>query len=109
MLIEIEGQPYILRERPQGPAETDIHFRYAFQQYLQKAGIPLPFYRLTPEGEPFVKIGEDYFRVTAGAVGGELFSTAANVAWSGWLRWQYAGTYSPGITALYGCSVSLAA
>jgi Ser/Thr protein kinase RdoA (MazF antagonist) len=76
MLIEIEGQPYILRERPQGPAETDIHFRYAFQQYLQKAGIPLPVYRLTAEGEPFVKIGEDYFELQQ-QIGGELFSTAS--------------------------------
>jgi Ser/Thr protein kinase RdoA (MazF antagonist) len=74
--VEIEGQPYILRERPQGPAETDIHFRYAFQQYLQEAGIPLPFYRLTPKGEPAVKIGEDYFELQQ-QIGGELFSTAS--------------------------------
>lgn len=75
ILISVDGQPYVLRERPQGPAEADIHFRYDFQRYLQQAGIPLPFYHLTPAGEPAVKIGEDYFELQQ-QVGGELFSTS---------------------------------
>jgi Putative homoserine kinase type II (protein kinase fold) len=74
--VSIAGQEYILRERPQGPGEADLRFRYAFQQHLQQEGIPLPVFHLTPAGEPTVKIGEDYFELQQ-QIGGELFSTAS--------------------------------
>ena len=76
VLVEIEGQNYVLRERPEGPAGEDYHFRYDFQGYLRQSGIPLPFFRLTPKGEPMVKIGEDYFELQQ-QIGGELFSTSS--------------------------------
>ncbi|GAC1362183.1 MAG: hypothetical protein NVSMB44_17100 [Ktedonobacteraceae bacterium] len=73
--VEFEEQRYILRERPEGIIGEDLNFRYNFQRYLQQAGIPVPTLRLTPQGEPTVKIGEDYFELQQ-QVGGELFSTA---------------------------------
>ena len=76
LLVEIDGQRYVLRERPEGPIGEDIHFRYHFQHYLQQAGIPVPSFRLTPQGEPVVMIGEDYFEMQE-QIGGELFSTAS--------------------------------
>jgi len=64
-----------LRERPEGIIGEDINFRYNFQRYLQQATIPVPSFRITPQGEPTVKIGEDYFELQQ-QIGGELFSTA---------------------------------
>ena len=73
--VEIEDQRYILRERPEGIIGEDLNFRYDFQHYLQQAGIPVPSFHLTPQGEPMVKVGEDYFELQQ-QIGGELFSTA---------------------------------
>ncbi len=75
-LIEIAGQRYLLRERPEGIIGEDIHFRYAFQRYLRDAGLPVPLYYTTPQGEPTVMIGEDYFELQQ-QVGGELFGTSS--------------------------------
>ncbi len=75
LLIEIEGQRYILREQPEGLLEEDLSHRYDFQRYLQQAGIPIPPLLLTPEGKPVVTIGEDVFEVQQWA-SGALFSTA---------------------------------
>src|SRR5579885_1598072 len=53
VLVEVQGQMYLLRERPEGPVEQEIGHVYAFQRYLAGQGIPVtPFY-LTPEGELF--------------------------------------------------------
>ncbi len=73
--VEVGNQRYILRERPEGIIGEDINFRYDFQHYLQQADIPVPSFRLTPQGEPTVKVGEDYFELQQ-QIGGELFSTA---------------------------------
>jgi Ser/Thr protein kinase RdoA (MazF antagonist) len=75
-LIEISGQRYFLRERPEGILGEDIQFRYTFQHYLREAGLPVPLFYTTPQGEPTVMIGEDYFELQQ-QVGGELFSTTS--------------------------------
>src|SRR5690242_14991197 len=74
MLVEVQGERYVLRERPEGPLGDDNQHRYAFQHYLQQAGIPIPQFYLTPQGKPFVAIGEDFFELQQWA-SGELFST----------------------------------
>lgn len=75
LLIEIDGQRYLLRERPEGLVDEDLSHRYDFQRYLQQAGIPIPPLLLTPHSEPFVINGEEAFEVQQWA-SGELFSTA---------------------------------
>ena len=74
LLVEIEGQRYVLRERPEGPAGEDTNHRYAFRQHLQQSGIPIPPLWLTPQDEPVVVLGEDSFELQLW-VGGEQFST----------------------------------
>ncbi|GCF09479.1 phosphotransferase enzyme family protein [Dictyobacter arantiisoli] len=76
LLIEIDGQKYVLRERPEGPMGEDPHFRYSFQQHLRQAGIPVPSLLLTPQGEPTVQLGEDFFEIQQ-QIGGEFFSTGS--------------------------------
>lgn len=80
--VEIQGQVYVLRERPEGLAEEDLTHRYAFQHYLQQAGIPVVPLRLTPQGETMVALGEDYFELQP-EVEGESFSTThpRSLAW----------------------------
>lgn len=66
ILVEIQGQRYILKERPERPAGESAGNRnhsYAFQRYLQEAGIPIPLLWLTPQGEPVVALGEDAFEL----------------------------------------------
>ncbi|GAC1393068.1 MAG: hypothetical protein NVS4B11_23940 [Ktedonobacteraceae bacterium] len=75
LLVEIHGQRYLLRERPEGLAEEDLSHRYDFQRYLQQTGIPIPPLLLTPQEQPVVMIGEDAFELQQWA-SGELFSTA---------------------------------
>ncbi len=75
LLVEVKGQRYLLRERPEGLAEEDLSHRYDFQRYLQQAGIPIPPFLLTPQSEPVVTIGEDSFELQQEA-SGELFGTA---------------------------------
>src|SRR5438045_8846167 len=74
MHVEIEGQRYILRERQEGMVEEDGSHRYAFRQFLQRAGIPIPSLWLTPQGEPGAAIGDDNFELEQ-EVEGERFST----------------------------------
>src|SRR5579883_184400 len=53
VLVEVQGQTYLLRERPEGPVSQEGGHVYAFQRYLIEQGIPVaPFY-LTPQGEPY--------------------------------------------------------
>lgn len=82
LLVEAEGQRYILRERPEGMVGEDLTHRYAFQRYLQQEGIPIPDLRLTPQGEPVVIVGEDSFELQQW-VEGDLFSTSDphSLAW----------------------------
>jgi Ser/Thr protein kinase RdoA (MazF antagonist) len=73
--IEVRGQRYLLKERPEGPLGEDSYHRYYFQRYLQQQGIPIPALRVTPEGEPFVSLGEDRFELQEW-VDGEQFCTS---------------------------------
>ena len=78
LLLEIQGQRYILRERLEGLIGEDRgpgSHRYAFRRYLQQAGIPIPSLWLTPAGEPLVAVSGAYFELEQEA-GGERFSTA---------------------------------
>ena len=54
--VEIQGQPYILRERPEGMMAENTKHRYAFRQFLQQAGIPIPSLRLTQQGEAALRL-----------------------------------------------------
>lgn len=75
LIVEVEGQRCLLRERPEGLAEEDLSHRYAFQRYLQQAGIPIPPFFLTVQGEPVVRVSDDTFELQHWA-SGEWFSTA---------------------------------
>lgn len=75
LLVEIQGQQYILQERQEGLAEEDSHHRYRFQRFLREAGIPVPPLWLTPQGEPVVSMGEDSFELQQW-IEGERFNTA---------------------------------
>src|SRR5438046_668591 len=75
LLVEAEGQRYVLRERSEGMVGEDLTHRYAFQHYLQREGIPIPDLRLTPQGEPAVVMGEEFFELQQW-VDGDLFSTS---------------------------------
>ncbi|MFL5667314.1 MAG: hypothetical protein ACJ8BW_39095, partial [Ktedonobacteraceae bacterium] len=61
--VEIQGQPYILRERPEGMVTENADHRYAFRQFLQQAGIPIPLLWQTPRGESALRVGEDFFEL----------------------------------------------
>src|SRR5579859_1882917 len=74
LLVEIEGERYVLRERSEGLIGEDLSHRYDFQNYLRRQGIPIPALRLTPQGEPAVSIGEDAFELQQWTAG-EQFST----------------------------------
>lgn len=74
LLVDVEGQRYTLRERPEGMLGEDLQHRYAFRSYLQQAGIPIPALQLTAQSEPAVAIGEDYFELQRYPVG-EVFSS----------------------------------
>lgn len=82
LLVEVEGQRYALRERPEGLIGEDLQHRYAFQGYLRQSGIPVPELRLTRQGEPAVVLGEDAFELQQW-VEGEYFSTSDRRS----LRW----------------------
>ncbi len=74
-LVDIEGERYTLRERPEGFLGEDLHHRYDFQRYLQQAGIPIPPLWFTPQGEPAVTVGGTAFELQRW-VSGEPFATA---------------------------------
>src|SRR5579875_441754 len=82
LLVDVQGQRYVLKERPEGPIGEDIAHRYAFRHFLQSDGIPIPPLWLTPQREPAVAIGEDFFELEQW-VDGELFSSAdqRNLHW----------------------------
>lgn len=74
LLVEIQGERYLLKERQEGLVAVDADHRYNFRRYLQEQGIPIPALHLTPQGEPFVAPGEDYFELQQ-FPGGEFFSS----------------------------------
>ena len=75
LLVEVQGQQYLLKERQEGLVAVDPTHRYNFQHYLQQQGIPIPSLLLTPAGEPAVIIGEDAFELQH-LSSGELFSSS---------------------------------
>jgi len=83
LLVEIEGQRYVLRERSEGLIEHEGGHRYAFQRYLSGQGIPIAPLRETLQGEPYVMVGEDAFELQEW-VEGELFASA-DVCESSWI------------------------
>ena len=88
LLVETQGQRYVLRERSEGLMGEDPQHRYAFQHYLREAGIPVPALRPNPQGESVVTLGEDSFELQEWVVG-EHFSTTDRRS----LKWvESAGT-----------------
>ncbi len=85
ILVEIQGQRYILKERPEGLVGENTNsasHAYSFQRHLQGAGIPIPSLWLTPQGEPVVTVDEDSFELQQW-VDGEMYSSAnpRNLEW----------------------------
>lgn len=74
LLVEVDGQRYLLRERPEGMLGEDLQHRYAFQRHLYQAGIPVALCQMTPEGEPAVMVGDNAFELLPW-ISGERFST----------------------------------
>lgn len=75
LLVEIEGQRYVLRERPEGLMGPESGHRYAFQRYLRSQDIPLAPFHETLQGEPYALIGEDAFELQEW-LEGEHFATS---------------------------------
>ena len=82
LLVDVQGQQYVLRERPEGLLGEDQQHRYAFQRYLQQSGVPVPILRPALTGEPAAMFGEDSFELQQWA-GGEAFNTSdrRNLNW----------------------------
>src|SRR5260370_37314703 len=62
ILVEIQGQRHILKDRVGGFAGEDArgaNHSHSFQRYLQGAGIPIPPWWLTPAREPVVTMCEE--------------------------------------------------
>src|SRR5690348_2811611 len=74
LLVEVRGERYILEERVEGLIEEDNSHRYAFRRFLKQADIPIPSLWLTPQGEPAVVEGDNYFELEQEPQG-ERFST----------------------------------
>lgn len=75
LLVEIQGQRYVLKERAETLVDEEPNHRYDFQHYLHQQGIPIPDLWYTPRGEPMVAVGEDFFELQQWAAG-EQFSTS---------------------------------
>ncbi|MBX5448456.1 phosphotransferase enzyme family protein [Thermogemmatispora sp.] len=82
VLLEIEGEPYLLRPRPEGPAGEDSEHCYRFQRFLRLAGLPVPALRQTPTGSYCLTLGEEHFELQQW-LGGEDFASAGPQG----LRW----------------------
>jgi Ser/Thr protein kinase RdoA (MazF antagonist) len=76
VLVEIQGQRYLLKERAESLAGQESGHRYAFQQYLAAQGLPVASFWPTPQGEPYVTLGEDTFELQAWTEGA-LFDSRA--------------------------------
>jgi Ser/Thr protein kinase RdoA (MazF antagonist) len=82
LLVDMQGERYVLRERPEVMLEEDSSHRYAFQQYLQQEGIPIPALRTTVLGAPFVALGEEYFELQQWVSGEQFMSSGPrNLDW----------------------------
>lgn len=82
VLVDIQGQRYLLRERPEGLVESESGHHYAFQRYLSTQGIPIAPLKSTPQGEMYATVGEETFELQEW-VEGELFDSgdARERAW----------------------------
>jgi Ser/Thr protein kinase RdoA (MazF antagonist) len=63
LLLEVQGRRYLLRERPEVPAERGSEHAYTFGRYLAGQGIPVAACYLSPRGEPSVTCGEGEFEL----------------------------------------------
>src|SRR6266700_282460 len=82
LLVDIQDERYVLRERPEVMLEEDSGHRYAFQAYLQQEGIPIPALRMSAAGEPFVMVGEEYFELQQWSTGEQFVSSnPRNLDW----------------------------
>jgi Ser/Thr protein kinase RdoA (MazF antagonist) len=75
LLLEIDGERYLLRSRPEGPVGEDSEHCYRFQRFLGLAGLPVPALRQTPEGAYCLVLGEERFELQQW-LGGEDFASA---------------------------------
>jgi Ser/Thr protein kinase RdoA (MazF antagonist) len=75
LLVAIQGERYVLRERPEVMLGEDSSHRYAFHHYLQQEGIPVPALRTSATGEPFVTLGEEYFELQQWPAGEQFVSS----------------------------------
>ena len=81
--VEIQGERYLLQEQPEGLIGQE-HHDYAFQRHLAEHGIPVTPLWLTPQGEPFVTISEETFRLRKWLEGERFDSTdTLERAWIG--------------------------
>jgi Ser/Thr protein kinase RdoA (MazF antagonist) len=78
LLVEVDGILYILKERAEGFIGEESTHRYDFQNYLRQVGIPIPPFRLNPQREPVVAIGEETFELQQW-VEGEAFRSAGKL------------------------------
>ncbi|MGH2508682.1 MAG: phosphotransferase enzyme family protein, partial [Ktedonobacteraceae bacterium] len=77
VLVEIQGQRYVLKERAESLARPENKHRYAFQHYLAAQGLPVASLWRTPQGEPCVTLGEDTFELQTW-IEGEPFDSRAS-------------------------------
>jgi Ser/Thr protein kinase RdoA (MazF antagonist) len=82
LLLEVEGERFLLRPRPEGPAGEDYEHCYRFQRFLRLAGLPVPALRQTPAGSYCLPLGEECFELQQW-LDGEDFMSAGTRG----LRW----------------------
>ncbi len=82
LLLEVDSIKYILREQSENVVGSDLTHFYRFQHYLEREGLPVVPFWLTPRGESFVNVGEDRFELQR-LIEGDAFSTSSmfNLDW----------------------------
>ena len=76
VLVEVQGQRYILKERVENLVGQESEHRYVFQRYLADQGIPVAPFWQTPQGESSVTLGEESFELQAWLEGDPFDSRA---------------------------------
>src|SRR6266568_1330808 len=75
VLVDIAGQRYVLRERPEGLVGQESQHPYLIRQHLMAAGLPFAPLKPTPQGESFVTVGTESFELYAWRDGEPFAST----------------------------------
>lgn len=78
VLVEIQGQRYVLRERAESLAGQESGHHYAFQRYLAEQGLPVASFWQTPQGASSVTVGEDTFELQTWLEGEQFDSRSAH-------------------------------